>query len=1542
MALRKSVVVVTLVFLLFQNLVWGQDTSNQKSSTISIKSVPLSFDAQRTPFKETEAGKAYIKKYGRLPEVVDVFGHPMPPTPLKKQKPKVQRKKIEAPKPIVPKKQNVKSTFFKSILDFIIPSAAAYDYEADDNGHLTILNCRDAVPSNPNDPSNPGYFRAYFEDLAYNNGNGSEAGYDDLVRGPTRREAICEVLEEFADILMINEPGGATPEILFTKDWPQDAPLTALASAGPYMIGSISGSLHAHIITRNDPLTGPDAVVNTNWDQSIAWSIDTTLNAGTYDFKTVMRHEILHALGFMSRLPVNISATNIPFAHNHWDKNLYSPTGAFYSASLSPLLLVPVGNPSAWFVNNATTYQGQKNYVGAPLDGGRPVYSPSSWQQGSSLSHFDMLGLTPPNSQIYVMHPNISQNIEREIHPHEKEVLCHLGYQVRGMTGCTIPTPVANDDFGTFTSASPCINMLDNDFGFTPGGTLVLNDYQLISPASNASVLFYSGLNCLNQEVWPNPSVKSINVQIAFNETAPIIVKYRNKELNTNSLPVRISDPAIVNYAKCVGPVDDYLCNGNFEMGNVQGNPYGAPFWKIAMGSPDLVIQTTNANNTWWANLPTTFNSGSTQVNGLLPSQFAVSILNPHYNPGGMVSEKMTTTLKQPLEAGKCYTLSLDSVVVGTSNQTWQNDLLLNVSLNTTSMVVANYAEVTNPNLVSATSVMDEILPINRGSGLAPWVHLQRTFFATQAFTDLAIQMKNLTNPNTLNLFTYIDNVSLKKVDQSLCLNAPSISGMVYNDVNNSGSRDPNEAGLNGIVVGLYASSTALTPEMSITTPFAPIITTTTNNDGKYFFQPTNLNIANYYVAIVNESSVAVITEPLVNSSLINHTRARVVPFTPSSNVVQQNFGVILQGQPVVQPPLTITTTQNCNNFTLSIPSPSGVGYTYNWSGPNNFISTSATPIVSTAGTYTVTLIGPNGYSNTGSVTIYQNQIVQISGVTNVTINGASINTTMTGAAASSYSWSGPNNFTSTQQNLSGITIPGTYTVIANFGNSCTAQASFNIQPSCAAAPPASNFNTVLNSSNNVPVFQCYLSTSANGTSQCRFNTSNPTASNANWNAACPSTVAGSNCCGWTNVCGGGESSVPVTTISGSVTNLTTSNNGAINLTVSGAGPFTYQWSNGATTQNISNLAPGNYTVTVKNANGCPTQASFAVISPIQINLTQNFSCPSNNSISATVTGGIAPLTYRWYKNGVMYPSTTAPYTGLTPTSLSIGTYYLMVTDGAGQQVQSSSVTINAYSAPTIAVIKTDATATAYNNGTIKATVTGGLAPFNYYFTGLNAMTTGPIATNPYTRTGLVGNNDSPATYGVFVMDARYCSSNTVSGIKILRKLTATSSVVSNCSSGSNLPMIVVTPAGGHGTYSYEWKQGTTVLSNTGASLFGSAAGTYTVTVRDQSIPTPQAVTLTVTMPSTAPALHTVSVAVVGATNSQANGSATVTTTAGLGPYTYTYNPGTSYQAILANTHSRTGLAAGTYSVGVKTNYGCSVNKSFTITNTLTTASPKL
>ncbi len=73
---------------------------------------------------------------------------------------------------------------------------------------------------------------------------------------------------------------------------------------------------------------------------------------------------------------------------------------------------------------------------------------------------------------------------------------------------------------------------------------------------------------------------------------------------------------------------------------------------------------------------------------------------------------------------------------------------------------------------------------------------------------------------------------------------------------------------------------------------------------------------------------------------------------------------------------------------------------------------------------------------------------------------------------------------------------------------------------------------------------------------------------------------------------------LPAPTISVNVVNATcqTCNDGSAMVNVTGGTPpYTYLWSNGATTQSMAGLTVGNYTVTVTDANGCIDQVSFPV-----------------------------------------------------------------------------------------------------------------------------------------------------------------------------------------------------------------------------------------------------------------------------------------------------------------------------------------------------------
>ena len=125
------------------------------------------------------------------------------------------------------------------------------------------------------------------------------------------------------------------------------------------------------------------------------------------------------------------------------------------------------------------------------------------------------------------------------------------------------------------------------------------------------------------------------------------------------------------------------------------------------------------------------------------------------------------------------------------------------------------------------------------------------------------------------------------------------------------------------------------------------------------------------------------------------------------------------------------------------------------------------------------------------------------------------------------------------------------------------------------------------------------------------------------------------------------------------------SRDGSITLTVSGGTPpYTYTWSNGSTTKDVSDLASGYYRVNVKGTTGAGVDAEITLIEPEALNLDlvistyptgYNISCYScyNGSILLYPNGGITPYTFTW-EDG---PTTQDRF------NLGSGNYFVTVTD---------------------------------------------------------------------------------------------------------------------------------------------------------------------------------------------------------------------------------------------------------------------------------------
>ncbi|SEW45740.1 Por secretion system C-terminal sorting domain-containing protein [Chitinophaga sp. YR573] len=195
-----------------------------------------------------------------------------------------------------------------------------------------------------------------------------------------------------------------------------------------------------------------------------------------------------------------------------------------------------------------------------------------------------------------------------------------------------------------------------------------------------------------------------------------------------------------------------------------------------------------------------------------------------------------------------------------------------------------------------------------------------------------------------------------------------------------------------------------------------------------------------------------------INSAALNGSTLQVVIRTSNSNATEQYYfdnikltGTAAGGNTInatVSGPLTCTTT----SVTLSGSSTTS-GVTYSWTGPNSFTSALQNPVVTAAGNYTLTVSTGSGCATSTVVAVTENKTAPDLTATGGSLgcgSGVTINASSTVSGAT-YSWTGPNSFTSTLKNPV-VSTAGTYTVtVTNPANGCTASQSVTVAPAGAA-----------------------------------------------------------------------------------------------------------------------------------------------------------------------------------------------------------------------------------------------------------------------------------------------------------------------------------------------------------------------------------------------------------------------------------------------------------------------------------------------------------
>ncbi len=349
------------------------------------------------------------------------------------------------------------------------------------------------------------------------------------------------------------------------------------------------------------------------------------------------------------------------------------------------------------------------------------------------------------------------------------------------------------------------------------------------------------------------------------------------------------------------------------------------------------------------------------------------------------------------------------------------------------------------------------------------------------------------------------------------------------------------------------------------------------------------------------------------------------------------------------------TTELTCSMTFISLTATGGVSYSWT-GGPATVIASTA---VSTPGTYTVTVNGSNGCSGTESIIITQDIAPPSVSVTNNTgtdqfiCTVPSISLTATGGV--SYSWNGGASPATADNDF---TTPAVYIVTVTGANDCTATASVNL----TQAAPLTIVETLTDALCFGYTGSADINVTAGGNSPYTIlwedGNTDFSRSGIPSDVSFGYTITDADLCPTTgNVF---VNAPDLLTVGCSVTNASCFGvpDGSISASPDGGtGDYNYLWSNAQPDYVISNLAPGNYSLTVKDGNNCIANTSVVVNQPpeIVINLTHTDAVcgETGGTISADVTGGIPGYSYNWSSTGY----------GGSMTALAPGIYTLTVTD---------------------------------------------------------------------------------------------------------------------------------------------------------------------------------------------------------------------------------------------------------------------------------------
>ena len=563
-----------------------------------------------------------------------------------------------------------------------------------------------------------------------------------------------------------------------------------------------------------------------------------------------------------------------------------------------------------------------------------------------------------------------------------------------------------------------------------------------------------------------------------------------------------------------------------------------------------------------------------------------------------------------------------------------------------------------------------------------------------------------------------------------------------------------------------------------------------------------------------------------------------------------------------------------CNGASATLTA--GGGTSYLWSNAANTVAITISPITTTL--YTVTVTDANTCTATASRTVTVNALpVAVINPAVVTIcNGASA--TLTAGGGTSYLWSNAANTAAIT--VSPITTTS-YTVTVTDANTCTATASrtvtVNPLPTAIINPAVVAICNGANATLTAGVGTSYMWSNAANTAAITVSPAITTLYTV--------TVTDANSCTATASRTVTVNPLPVAVINPAVVAIC---NGA-SATLTAGGGTTYLWSNAANTAaiTVSPITTTSYTVTVTDANTCTATASRTVtVNPLPVAVINPAVVTICNGASATLTAS----------GGTSYLWSNAANTAAITVSPAITTLYTVTVTDANSCTATASRTVTVNALP-VAVIN-PAVVTICNGASATLTAGGGTT-----YLWSNVANTAAITVSPITTT----------TYDVTVTDANTCTATASRTVTVnpLPVAVINPAVVTICNGAS------ATLTSGGGT-SYLWSN----AANTAAiTVSPNTTTTYDVTVTDINTCTATASRMVTVIPTMILSTTKTDVACNGGNT----GAIDLTVNSGQAPYAYVWNT-------TATIEDPSGMIAGSYSVTVTDNAGCTAITAVTIT----------